>query len=84
MPASATRPELPPAELSDRSEGLGSLGQIVGYADYRDDGVWPGHQFSVRDEEPSETLDGTWYRVQDQGSEGINNYQGQTYQINAG
>lgn len=52
------KPETPPAELADRQEGYGAPGFILGYPEYRDDGVWPSSV--VRgpfDPQPSETSD---------------------------
>jgi hypothetical protein len=62
MPAPAVKPELPPAELRDRSEGWGRQGRIEGYPEYGDDGEWPeevNHQLEF-ELYPSETSDGIW------------------------
>lgn len=40
MPAKAVKPEFPPSELSDRSEGWGWFGRIYEYDGYVDDGIW--------------------------------------------
>lgn len=62
MPAPAVKPELPPVELRDRTEGWGLLGRIYGYPEYSDDGVWPivvQHQDEFQDY-PTETSHGVW------------------------
>lgn len=62
MPSPAVKPELPPSDLIDRSEGWGRFGRIEGYPDYRDDGDWPEdviHQQEF-DFYPTETNDGEW------------------------
>jgi hypothetical protein len=40
MPSPAVKSENPPDELVDRHEGWGSFGGVVGYPEYKDDGVW--------------------------------------------
>lgn len=64
MPARAVKPELPPVELGDRSEGWGMLGLIRNYPSYKDSGTWPEipeHNSEFPLEQP-ETSDGDWYR----------------------
>jgi hypothetical protein len=62
MPAPSVKPESPPAELLDRSEGWGTIGTIFGYPENTDDGEWPFaivHN-SEFDDWPSETSHGQW------------------------
>jgi hypothetical protein len=58
MPTKAEKPAVPPAEMRDRQEGFGYTGVIVGYPEYRDDGVWPVEVVRrAFDFEPPETSD---------------------------
>jgi hypothetical protein len=63
MPEPAIKPETPPIELTDRSEGWGITGNVRGYSGYGDTGEWP-HTI-VRNKEfdsnPSEMSD--WDRT---------------------
>jgi hypothetical protein len=83
MTTDAPKPLVPPAELADRSEGFGDLGVILGYPQYTDDGVWPDavERNNVQPEEHSETSDRQWFRVENQGIEEVNNFQGEVYEI---
>lgn len=82
MPADAVKPESPPSELNDRSEGFGTFGRIVGYTQ-KDDGEWPAEVVRLGElpTEHPETSHGDWWRIRNQGDEEINDYQGETYQI---
>lgn len=70
MPAKAVKPELPPVELRDRTEGWGQFGHIFNYPAYRDDREWTYMRDGsaiviIRPEfnpEPSETSHGEWFR----------------------
>ena len=62
MPAKAVKSEVPPSDLTDRSEGWGVFGKVDGYPEFKDDGDWP--EEVVHQEEfdlyPTETNDGIW------------------------
>lgn len=66
MSAAAVRPESPPAELADRTEGWGVYGNIYLYPSYRDTGTWPanveGHTLVDEQPETSDTRDDGWFR----------------------
>lgn len=74
MPKPAARATTPPAEFSDRSEGWGRSGRVQGYPEYRDDGIWPDYpgplspsgpmKNRANPDEPPETSDRDWYRVE--------------------
>ena len=40
MPAPAEKSPTPPQPLVDRYEGWGTLGRVIGYPEFKDDGVW--------------------------------------------
>lgn len=65
MPEPAVRPETPPTELSDRSEGWGSSGSIRDYPTYVDNGTWPAIVVHLDEYEPwpSEVYEGNWYHL---------------------